>query len=308
MYANDLTSKLIQEKLRKQNRIDESCKPQEKFIDFDTLQIHVDEYLPIKYESRTTVVIFHGVGGNGRLLSFIAIPIVKAGYKVICPDLPGYGFTKYSVPPTYQTWIDIGCHIVNKEIEDGNKVIAFGLSAGGMLAYNIACKSPQMSGLIVTNILDNRLSVVKEYSAKNKIQAKYGIALLNKMPKVIKKIKVPIKMVTNMKGLVNDKEILKLLVRDKHGAGSKVEINFLLTMMNNAPLIEPEQFSSIPALLCHPGDDKWTPMPISELFFDRIKSRKTKICLKNAGHFPIEEPGIDQLEKATLDFIRLTSA
>lgn len=307
MYDIDLTWKKLQQYLPYENRLDESNKPIESIKKIKSFSVHIDKY-ESKRKTNVTIVIFHGVGGNGRLLSFLAVPLFNAGYDVICPDLPGYGFSKYEIYPKYVDWIEIGSEIIQDEIKKNKKVIVMGLSAGGMLAYNISCMNKEVSGLIVTNILDNRIEEVKCYSAKNKFQAKYGIKILNIMPEFIKNIKVPISMVTNMNGLVNSKEILKLLKNDKRGAGSFVQIGFLLSMMNSKPVLEPEQFENIPVLLCHPGNDKWTPMKISELFFDRIKAQKTKISLENCGHFPIELPGKMNMEREIINFINLTTA
>jgi alpha-beta hydrolase superfamily lysophospholipase len=110
-------------------------------------------------------------------------------------------------------------------------------------------------------------------------------------------------MVTNMEALVNDKEILKVLLEDKYGAGSSVDVGFLLSMMNSSPLKEPENFEKPPVLMVHPGNDLWTPLRISEIFFNRISSEKRIVILEKAGHFPVEEPGLTQMEEAIFRFI-----
>jgi alpha-beta hydrolase superfamily lysophospholipase len=294
--------KLLQDYLPQNCRIDESIFPEEKYINYGASCIHLDIYKHKSLKNNTVIIIFHGVGGNGRLLSFMAVPLVKHGFTVICPDLPGYGFTNYNGTITYQTWVDIGSHIVKREIEQENSVFLIGLSAGGMLAYNIACIN-NISGLIVTNILDNRKQEVINYSAKNKFIGRYGIKIMNKMPLFIKNVKMPIKMVSNMNAIVNNKNVLKLLLKDKKGAGNKITLHFLLTMMNYEPLLEAEQYDKSPVLMAHPGNDKWTPLHISELFFDKINSTKYKIILENAGHFQIEEPGIRQLINGVIEFI-----
>ena len=304
MYDNSDSWKELQALLPTKNRIDHRAKPQEKYIKINGMQIHIDEY---DESSETTVVVLHGVGGNGRLVSFFAVPLVRAGYNVICPDLPGYGFSEYSKDITYEDWIEVGSNIVETELSKGKRVFIIGLSAGGMLAYNVACHHQNISGLIFTNILDNREEEVRLYSAKNKLQAKYGIRILSLLPKFMRNIKVPIRMVTNMNGLVNNKEVLNVLLKDKVGAGSMVNLNFLVSMMNSSPVIKPEKFSKMPVLMTHPEKYLWTPAKISEIFFDKIAAPKQKIILENAGHFPIEEPGLTQMEKAIGDFIRLYS-
>jgi alpha-beta hydrolase superfamily lysophospholipase len=277
--------------------------PTEKIITYNNIKIRFDEYKPKKISDKS-IVIFHGVGGNGRLLSFIAIPLVKAGYNVICPDLPGYGYTTYSKVLDYSMWIDVGSFMVNNELKKVKYVYLFGLSAGGMLSYNIACNTKNIAGLVITNILDNRYQIVRDYSAKNKFQSRVGIKLMGILPVFLqKRIKIAVKEVANMRTIVNDKELMKILIKDKVGSGSSVSIYFLVSMINLIPLLEPEDFSVCPVLLVHPEDDKWTPVDVSKLFFDKIKAPKRLQMLENAGHFPIESPGLQQLERELVSFI-----
>ncbi|MGI5098513.1 alpha/beta hydrolase [Treponema vincentii] len=301
MYTNDETWKKLQAFLPERNRISASCAPSETFNVFGGANIHIDVYNEWNGNG-VTLVLFHGVGGNGRLLSFIAVPLARRGYKVICPDLPGYGYTEYEGVPSYKTWIDTGVHIVRQELQRCEKLFVLGLSAGGMLAYNIACSVQGVSGVIVTTLLDNRLKPVREYSAKNKLHARFALPLLRFMPKQMRRLKIPVKAVTNMNAIVNDGRVLSLLLQDKRGAGSSVYLGFLCSMMESVPAAEPEAFE-LPLLLCHPEKDRWTPEWISRLFFDRIRSAKELCTLKNAGHFPIEQPGIAQLEEAVVLFI-----
>jgi len=303
MYTNDNIWKQLQEHLPEKCRIDGNIFPKEEYINYDNSRIHFDIYTPDNSKNNITVILFHGVGGNGRLLSFFAVPLVKQGFAVIAPDLPGYGYTEYNGAITYQSWIDVGNNIVKSEIAEGKKVFLMGLSAGGMLAYNIACLNENISGLILTCILDNREKEVVKYSAKNEFMGTFGLAFLKKMPLFIKKIKVPMKMVTNMNAIVNSKDILKVLLKDKRGAGVNISLLFMLSMMEYKPLLEAEDFKNVPVLMVHPKDDKWTPVFVSELFFDKIGSNKKKIILENAGHFPVEEPGVSQLINGIIEFI-----
>lgn len=92
MFKENIYWKQIQPFLPEHNRISADCMPEEKTIMFNGGKVRYDEYKP-KMNSDVSIVILHGVGGNGRLLSFIAAPLVKAGFNVVCPDLPGYGYT-----------------------------------------------------------------------------------------------------------------------------------------------------------------------------------------------------------------------
>nr|WP_298678665.1 alpha/beta hydrolase [uncultured Treponema sp.] len=302
MYTNDEIWKKLQAFLPEHNRISASCAPFETFSAFGEANIHIDVYNE-RNSNGVTLVLFHGVGGNGRLLSFIAVPLARRGYKIVCPDLLGYGYTEYEGVPSYKTWIDTGVHIVQQELQHGEKLFVLGLSAGGMLAYNVACSVQGVSGVIVTTLLDNRLKPVREYSAKNKLHARFALPLLRFMPKQMQRLKIPVKAVTNMNAIVNNNRVLSLLLQDKRGAGASVHLGFLCSMIESIPAVEPEAFE-IPLLLCHPEKDCWTPEWISRLFFARIRSAKELCTLKNAGHFPIEQPGITQLEESVVSFIK----
>lgn len=302
MFKENVYWRKIQDFLPEHNQISEDCEPEEKWISYNGIEIRYDEYKP-KKNSEISIVALHGVGGNGRLLSFIAVPLVKAGFNVICPDLPGYGYTKIDSDFDYSSWIEVGSFMARKELEKGRKLFMFGLSAGGMLAYNVTCNIGKAEGLIVTNILDNRYQLVRDYSAKNKFHSRIGIKLLGALPGFIRKLKIPVKEVANTRTIVNQRELLNIMLKDKTGSGSSVSINFLLSMMNMVPLEEPENFKICPVLMVHPEKDQWTPVKVSRLFFDRIESEKNLVMLGNAGHFPVESPGLQQLEKACVDFL-----
>lgn len=302
MFYQNIYWEKIQNFLPEHNRITQDFMPEEKSHTGKDIEIRYDEYSP-KKKSDISIVALHGVGGNGRLLSFIAVPLVKAGFNVICPDLPGYGYTRMDKDFKYSEWIETGSIVAQKELDKGRKVFLLGLSAGGMLAYNVACNIRNIGGLIITNILDNRYRIVRDYSAKNKFHSRIGIKLLGSMPEFIRKLKIPVKSVANMQKIVNRKELLKIMLKDKAGAGSFVSIDFLISMMNMIPLIEPEDFEICPVLMVHPAKDDWTPVEASRLFFDRIKTEKKLVMLENAGHFPIEQPGLAQFEAACVEFL-----
>lgn len=295
MYTNDETWQKLQMFLPERNRISISCAPSEMFSTFDRTNIHLDIYNEHS-NNGVTLVLFHGVGGNGRLLSFIAVPLAKRGYKIVCPDLPGYGYTEYEGIPSYKTWIDTGAHIVRQELLHSKKLFVLGLSAGGMLAYNIACLAHGVSGVIVTTLLDNRLKPVRNYSAKNKLQARIALPLLRFIPKQIRRLKIPVQAVTNMKAIVNNDRVLSLLLQDKRGAGSSVHLGLLCSMMESIPAVEPEAFE-IPLLLCHPEKDRWTPERISRLFLIAYGVQNNYARLKTRGIFRLNSRVLHSLKK-----------
>lgn len=55
--------------------------------------------------------------------------------------------------------------------------------------------------------------------------------------------------------------------------------------------------------MVHPGNDRWTDLSLSKITFDKFKCKKEIKILDRAGHFPIEQPGLKQLEKYIIDYI-----
>jgi len=301
-YQNDTIWKEMQNFLPGSNRLSEENMPEEYFLSLPGMQVHIDHYKTTN--PKAILILFHGVGGNGRLLSFIAVRLIVNGYDVICPDLPLYGHTEYSGKIAYDTWVRCGCAIVSHYQEQGTKdVVLFGLSAGGMLAYQVANECKDVRGIIATCILDQRNPTVTKETAINSLIAITGKPFLAVVHRPFGKIKLPMKMVTKMKTLANNKGLVKLLVKDKRASGISVPISFLHTMLNPNIKIEPEQFVTCPFLLVHPSEDKWTDISLSCLFYDRLACDKELKMLEGAGHFPIEEKGLTQLEEYCLKFL-----
>ena len=61
-----------------------------------------------------------------------------------------------------------------------------------------------------------------------------------------------------------------------------------------------EDFTAAPVTLVAPTADTWTPPELSIRFLQRVSAPTTLVTLENCGHYPIEEPGLDQLRTAML--------
>lgn len=300
-YENDKIWRQIQEYLPIENQINDNNKPNEEWLDFSKNIIHIDRYS--KKNAKGIIIIFHGVGGNGRLLSFIALPLHKAGYEIICPDLPLYGHTICNRKITYSDWVDFGTYIAKYYQKENKPIYLFGLSAGGMLAYQVSCRLHNINGLILTCLLDQRINEVTNKTASNRLMAILGKPMLKIFYRLIGKIKIPMKAVCNMKAIVNNESLANLLMSDPISAGVNITLEFLHGMLNPKIETEAEDFNKCPILLAHPEKDYWTDISLSKLFFDKIKARKNIKILCDAGHFPIEKKGLKQLEEYCIDFL-----
>lgn len=301
-YGKDGYWKKVQEYLPEENRLTEACLPDEYFVGIGRFGIHIDHYR-VK-EPKARIILFHGVGGNGRLLSFIAVPLMKQGYEVICPDLPLYGMTEYYGTVVYQDWVDCAAEIVMYyQTREISPTFLFGLSAGGILAYQTASGLPGIQGVIATCLLDQRNPAVRKSTAGSRWMADHGLRAITKASARLGFVKVPMKWVGNMKAIVNHEELAEVLMKDRRASGARVPVAFLHTLLNPDIHPEPERFRRCPVLLVHPENDRWTDAGLSRLFFDRLNCSKEMKLLKGAGHFPIEKEGLMHLEQYCVEFL-----
>lgn len=282
--------------------------PEEQVWDWRGHQIHLDRYR--RPDSPVRVVLFHGVGTNGRQMSTIlGHPLAQSGIETVAIDMPTYGVTRVApgAVVTYDDWVQAGTDFVAAELErDPRPIFLYGLSAGGMLTYHVACRSRRVAGIIGMTFLDQREKVVALGATLTPMVGRMSpvAAFFGKLPG-IRRMKAPMKWIGKMHTLVNDRAALRSCLRDRTSAGNLVSLAFLQSYLQAPYEIEPEDFDICPVLLTQPAEDRWTPLSFSTPFLDRIvKVPVRTVMLENAGHYPLEEPGLTQMHDAVLDFVR----
>lgn len=307
LYQNQSTWKEIQTFLPESMRFNEGFAPKEEFWSWRGHRVHLDRFE--RPDAKLKIILLHGVGTNGRQMSLIVGgPMWKRGYETVAVDLPGYGMT--TVAPdakvTYDDWVQLVSDLIDAErARDGRPVVLYGLSAGGMLAYHATALNKKVAGIIGMTFLDQREQSVRDATAYNWLMSRAGgpmASLTARTP--FAGIKLPMRVVSKMYTLVNNEDALKVFLNDASSAGNWVSMRFLDSYMNYVPAVEPEDFSVCPILLAQPDKDAWTPFALSDIFLKRIsKVKKTVVMLENAGHYPLEQPGLKQLEEAMAVFI-----
>ena len=272
------------------------------------LDIHLDRFevatAPVK------VVVLHGAGANGRIMAPASVIAQRHGYETVAPDLPGYGLT--TVPRgrmTYQLWIDCVVDLVRAELlRDDRPVVLFGVSLGGILAYQAAATiardypalAPRLRGLIATTLADPTEPATRRDFARHPLLGIGGLWLLEHLSLITDGLPVPMRLVAKMDRISNQPALSALVMRDPRGGGAWVPARFLRTLMTTAPVLAPEQFDVCPVLLAHAGVDRMTNIEISRRFFDRLPGPKRMVVLDGASHMPTEQPGVQQLEDEVL--------
>lgn len=285
-------------------RIKENNLPTEEWWSWKDYHIHLDRMsVP---NSKIKVIFIHGAGGNGRLFAPYARMLQVHGYDIVSPDLPPYGLSyKESLKSTdYHEWIKIMTEFIEQEFNrDGKPIVLLGASIGGMLAYHVASLSKQVKGLIVTTFVDTSNQKVRDQIAPNKLISRLGKFTLDNFFFVLDSFRISVSKVSRMKLITNNFDLTKLIMNDPRAAGTKVSLRFLRIFLNMEPVIEPEYFDICPILLIHPEVDPMTPYRLSESFYNRLQCEKNCVILEGAGHFPIEQPGVEQMKTALLKFL-----
>lgn len=280
-----------------------SSTPTEEYWRWRGLDVHLDRLAVAS--SPVKVIVLHGAGAYGRVMAPAAVLAQRYGYETVSPDLPGYGLTK--VPwkqMTYPLWVDCVCDLIEAErARDGRPIVLFGVSLGGLLAYQAAARSRNVVGLVATTLADPREKAVRRGFARTALLGSAGLWLLDKLAPITDGLPLPMALMSKMHKISNRPELSQLVRADNLGGGSWVPARFLRTLMSTAPDLEPEQFTVCPVLLAHPGVDRMTDIALSRRFFERIAAPKRMLILEGASHMPTEHPGVDQLEAAVLDFM-----
>jgi alpha-beta hydrolase superfamily lysophospholipase len=311
-YANQTVWRDMQAFLPPDFQWNDRQLPQEEWWNWHGHRLHLDTYR--NPQAKVKVILFHGVGTNGRQMSMIlGEPLARRGYETIAVDMPEYGMTEVAKGAVvrYDDWVRAGSDLIDAELaKDNRPIVLYGLSAGGMLTYHVAAMNKRVKGIVGMTFLDQRVQQVRDETALNRFMSRVGGAMMNLTAKTpLKTMRIPMKWASKMSALVNDKAALKVWLSDKRSAGNAMTMAFLSAYVSYQPVVEPEDFDVCPILLTQPAADRWTPLHLSEPFLKRIQRVPVKITmLENAGHYPLEQPGLSHMVDAIDAFYRNVTA
>lgn len=276
---------------------------QEEWRRLEGFDVHVDRWLAPG--ARAKVLMLHGGGGHGRLLGALAWRLALSGFETICPDLPGYGLTQGRPKASirYDDWREVAAGLIEAERARGGALFVYGLSMGGMLAYDAVVLTSKVDGLIASCLLDPTRPAVRRGIVRQPWMASFIDPLFAITPRLLDGLPVSMALTGNMAAITNQPALTAAIVADKRAGGNAMPAGFLRSWLNSPPLSPPESFDHCPVLMVHPGADRWTDIGLSDGFLDRLNILKRRVVLQNAGHFPVEEPGAAQHDQAIAEFI-----
>lgn len=305
-YETEIVWKDIQQFLPTSLHFDKKHHPVEEWWENRGHTIHLDRWR--NPAANVRLIMHHGVGTNGRQMSMIlGMPLLRAGFELVAIDMPNYGVTKNARGSlvTYDDWVNIADDFINFELKDDPRpIVLYGLSAGGMLTYHAAVLNKKVKGIIGMSFLDMSIQKVRDEASRNiLISRTVPILKLFSATPLLASLSVPMWIPAKMSTLVNNPDAMKIFFSDKTSAGSWTSVRFLGTYMGYKPAVPPEEFRLCPILLTQPAEDKWTPLHLSKMFLDQVKVPVKIVELENAGHYPLEQPGLDQMSEAIIAFL-----
>lgn len=242
------------------------------------------------------LLLIHGAGGHvGALWPLVSL--LSDDVDITAVDLPLYGHTTSPDPAAvrYGHWLDLLQDLLAAE-DDGRPVVLFGASIGGMLAYETAARTAGRSGVAAvaaTCLLDPR-----DWRVRARLTRFGWLGLLSGplLPLVrgrLARVMVPLRWLANLKAMSRNPALSRLCARDPLGGGGRVPLGFLASFMQHRHVAP--QTVTAPVLLVHPGRDAWTPVELSMRTLGRASSSAKVVLLRECGHFPVEEPGVNDL-------------
>ena len=99
--------------------------------------------------SQGSVLLFHGISANKKIMSYLARGFAEQGLRVYVPDMPGHGRTPgpFSPARAEQCGEALLHELMARGMVDANRTILAGHSMGGAIAERIAARVP-VAGLI----------------------------------------------------------------------------------------------------------------------------------------------------------------
>lgn len=256
--------------------------------------LHVHRH-PAPSDPTATIVVLHGGGGHGRMLAPLGVLAQHLGAEAWAPDLPGYGHTV--VPDRravrYEDWVVAVEQLAAKVAVPGRPLVLVGASMGGRLALDASHRLGPgvIQAVVATCLLDPRRADAAAVVAKHDFLIRFGLPLLRASRRLTDRRLVPIRWLAPIDNIANDPDLARTCGTDPLGAGVSVPLGFLRSWLDHDPGYEPGTFQACPVVLAHPGDDRWTPLHVSQSFLDEMKRVPTElVLLEGCGHFPVE-PG-----------------
>ncbi len=275
-----------------------SMDPRELWREVRRHKVRIDEWAADR-PAKGTLILVHGGGGNGRILAPLAEPMARDGWRVLAPDLPGYGLTRparrYS--GEYSEWVAVLAEIADAEPDP---VLMMGFSMGGLTAFLAAQQSAKVCGVVATTLLDLSEPSVFVQAARWPWLGRLSLFSMTVMPWVFDRLFMPLSLATPLAAMSSNRRMQGYFRTDPLIGASWKSARFFRTV--HQYYVQSWKLDC-PLLLVHPGADEWTPAELSLSVFEKVAADKRYYELSNGSHLPVERPAFDELLAQTKTFL-----
>jgi len=248
-------------------------------------------YQDLNSNEKNAVILLHGLGANSDSWQYQVPELEKAGYRVIVPDMPGFGKSPYeNKKNTIDSMADDIYALMQKlGIEQASLI---GLSMGGAIAMQFALKYPQM----VKKLLLANTAARFANKTGGSLYTLTRIIIMRVFPrrvgaKMVAKVIFPHK---------HQKEFRDEFIREILMADDRAYFDAVKTLIAHN-LEEQVQNITHPTLIIGGKHDLVTLNFRQELLHERIKGSKL-VIIQKAGHVSAVDSA-QEFNKEMLDFL-----
>ena len=208
------------------------------------------------------LLVVHGAGAHAAALWPVASLLAGRNIDLTAVDLPLYGRTVTSSRGTV-TYEDWVAMLVDliSAEDDGRPVILLGASIGGLLTVEAAARSRRVAAVVATCLLDPRDRYALSAMTRLGSLALVFMPLLRLVRGPIARLPVKISWIADLRNMGRDPSLGRLCANDA----------------------------------------RWTPVELSEGTLRTLHGPTTSRLLRGCGHFPLEEPGLQDLLSGLVD-------
>lgn len=297
-YKNSSSWTTYRDILSREAGITMSIEPHEEWIHVRGHHLHVDVWAP-QQEPLGTIILVHGGGGHGRVLAPFADALVRRGWRVLSPDLPGYGLTRsaHETPGDYAEWPAVIAELADSQ--SGPCGLA-GFSVGGMTAVFAAELATRTMPVVATTLLDMANPTRFAQAARWRLLGHLSLLGFRLLPWLIDRLSLPLAVAAPL-GKMSSSAALDAYFRTDRLLGRHwVSVRFFRTLHRYVPSQPAFDF---PVLLAHPGDDAWTPASWSTDWLASSSIIDTEVVVTRTGsHLPVEKESFDTIVQAAHGF------
>ncbi|MDO5626202.1 MAG: alpha/beta hydrolase [Pseudomonadota bacterium] len=238
------------------------------------------------------LLVVHGAGAHAAALWPLAA--LLKGVDLAAVDLPLYGDTVTARPSAvrYQDWIDLLVDLLATE-DDGRPVVLLGGSIGGLLTVEAAARSGRVAAVVATCLLDPLRREARSVMTRVGALAVPFMTLLPLVRGPVARMPLRISWLAPLTRMGRDPRLGSLCAADSRGGHARIPLGFMAAYLQHPH----DQARRVPVdvHLMHPEKDAWTPMALSLQTLESLPTPASTLVLRECGHFPLGQPGIEDM-------------